>query len=545
MLCRPLPAEIKYIFMKQYSKIISRPAGLVLLMLLLWGGAANAQVPEGHYGALFNTGYVSHSNGGGVNSFTVTAGASYDAFTYGPGVDDFVGAGSVPTSQAIDGTVAPNFGTVNFNNGSVAAFGITNTAGINVNTTLAFNNGITFTLRSTRTVGIPGAIHFAAGAGYTPVITPVAGADARFTDGYISKVNPASFIYPVGNGSALRPVTATGTGTFTTAWSNTDVNTVYTGALPSGVVAINTNGYWEWAPSAVSTAIVSIPDETAFATAANLTIVGYNGTAWTDLGGTFSANTENAVNGAAVSVPANIVAIALGSKGPANVPLSIKVFLEGDMGAGATMRTDLQNYFGGNTGLLPTTSPYGAPTNTYAAINNPAGAAGLVADWVKVEVRLASTGYSTAAETQSLLLKSDGTIVTSAGTVPVFAAQVGTVRLVITHRNHLAIMSNDVTAFNSAKSYDFSTALSQASNAGDPPQMKLVNGVYTMIAADVNIDYAIDGTDGSIYNNDFNAGTFDVYTASDLNMDGVVDGSDGSYFNTNFNAGYFSTLINY
>ena len=62
-----------------------------------------------------------------------------------------------------------------------------------------------------------------------------------------------------------------------------------------------------------------------------------------------------------------------------NATLDLVVGLHGDMitsGANTgTMNNFLQNYYGGNVGLLPTTDPYGLGA-TYANINNPAGPAG-------------------------------------------------------------------------------------------------------------------------------------------------------------------------
>ena len=525
--------------MKQnFKHIILLP--LFLFFLCFERAAAQTYVNVANTG---NAGTASWGVGIAPNQFDVTG--PYTAT--GTAVDHFYNATGSGTPIEISGNTAPSFGNLVFSNGATSTANITNTAGIIVNTSAAFNNGITSTIRTNRAAGVPAAIQFLGSAVYTPTLTPATGTDVTFVDGYVSKVNPSSFVFPVGNVTDLRPITATGTGTFTTSWNSSNVASFYTGALPSGVKSISTNGFWEWATSAPSTVTVSIPNEAAFVNAAsNLTIVGYNGTAWTNLGGTFTTLTENSTNTTAVNVPANITAIAMGQAG---VPLSLKVFLEGDMGAGATMRNDLQNYFGGNLGLLPSISPYGGVTNTYTLINNPLGPAGAVADWITVEVRVATgtaNPYSSSVETQYLLLKTDGTIVTPTGAVPVFSAQSATVRVVIKHRNHLAIMSNDITNFNSAKTYDFSSGLAQALNdGGDPAQMKLNNGVWTMIGGDVFNDMTLDASDGPIFNAAFSGGIFDQYVVSDINMDGAVDGSDGSFVTMGFNAGYFSTGLNY
>ena len=216
------------------------------------------------------------------------------------------------------------------------------------------------------------------------------------------------------------------------------------------------------------------------------------------------------------------------------------------VGAGTSMSNDLQNYFGGNTGLLPTTSPYGLPTSTYAAINNPAGAAGQVVDWVKVEVRSASNP-STILETRSLLVKPNGSIVDPNGKIPYFKESTTPVQLTVQHRNHLGIMSNSIPSFSAANvTYNFTTALSQAFNVGgDPAQLILRNGKWAMIQGDVNMDLSVDGVDITLIKVSANAGTFDEYLASDINMDGSVDGVDVTLAKIAAAAGYYSTLINF
>ena len=526
--------------MKQFFK--HRGWSLSMLAMVI-SFTASAQSAEGYYGPVINTGQLSHGVGIGAQAFSILTGGSFDGYTNGRSVDNFTGPNGLPGTQEIGGIIAPGFDTLKLNNGATSAFNITNTAGIVVNGALAFNNGITTTLRTNRTAGLAGAIQFLGSAVYTPAFTPAAGPDLKFIDGFVSKVNPAGFVYPIGNVTALRPVTVSGTGTFTAGWSNLDIHTSpYAVVLPLGITAITSKGYWEWSGTAIATATLSIPDVSTFTSAANLTVVGYNGTAWVNLGGVFATNTENSTNGTAISVPANIQAMVLAEIG---VPLSLKVFLAGDINAGATMRNDLQNYFGGNVGLLPSISPYGGVTNTYALISNPTGPVGAVADWITVEVRVASNNYNAAMETQYLLLKTDGSIVTTTGTIPVFAAQTGTVRVIIKHRNHLAIMSNDITGFNTSKSYDFSTSLSQASNAfGDPAQMTLKFGKWCMWAGDTFNDNFIDGTDRSTISG--NLGKNDeTYLINDLNMDGFADGTDRSLLNFNLLTAPNSTLNNY
>ncbi|SEJ81757.1 hypothetical protein SAMN05216327_121102 [Dyadobacter sp. SG02] len=230
-----------------------------------------------------------------------------------------------------------------------------------------------------------------------------------------------------------------------------------------------------------------------------------------------------------------------------NVVLSLKVALQGAMpDAGVKMKNGLQTY--GGTGLLPTTSPYTA-SSAYPSINNAAGPVGEVVDWVWVEVRSGSSPQ-TVLQAQSLLLKPDGSIVNRNGQPATFNPQSGSVRLVVKYRNHLAIMSNPIQSFiaGSIINYDFTTALSQASNQfNSPNQMILQNGIWCMRAGDLNAsqDFIVDGTDGSFFSVQFKSDVFGTYDRADINMDGFVDGVDGSLFNASFYQDIYSTLINY
>lgn len=197
--------------------------------------------------------------------------------------------------------------------------------------------------------------------------------------------------------------------------------------------------------------------------------------------------------------------------------------------------------------LLPTTSPYGAPTSTYGDIGNPSGVAGTVTDWVKVEIRDAANP-ATILETKSLLLKNNGHIVDPTGSIPYFKGHTAPVRYAIHHRNHLAVLSNSTTGnFEGLNtSYDFSTAQTQAVklDAGDPDQLQLKSGLYCMIPGDVNFDYGVDAIDLTMVKIQFNLGTSEVYHITDLNLDGGLDAIDLTLEKISFNNGNYSTLGN-
>ncbi len=228
------------------------------------------------------------------------------------------------------------------------------------------------------------------------------------------------------------------------------------------------------------------------------------------------------------------------------VQLDVKVLLRGAYRPGqANMAADLQTYFSASSGLLPTTDPYGGNV-VYNNIGNPAGVAGALVDWVKIEIRDAANP-AVKLQSKSLLLKTTGSVVDIDGTLPEFVGQSSAVRLAVFHRNHVAILSNPIASFNAGTTvYDFTTALNKASQLpGDAAQMGIVNGKCYMWAGDVNNDLSVDTTDMSIATNDFLDGLYDQYLFTDVNLDGGVDATDASIMNDAFINGYYSTLINY
>lgn len=228
------------------------------------------------------------------------------------------------------------------------------------------------------------------------------------------------------------------------------------------------------------------------------------------------------------------------------VQLDIKVLLQGAYRPGqVNMATDLQSYFSANSGLLPTTDPYGGNV-VYNNIGNPAGVAGALVDWIKIEIRDAANP-AVKLQSKSLLLKNNGSIVDIDCTLPKFVGQSAPVRLAVFHRNHVAILSNAIASFNAGTTvYDFTTALNKASQLpGDDAQMAIFGGKWYMRAGDVNNDLSVDAVDMSIATNDFLDGLYDQYLYTDVNLDGGVDATDGSIMNGAFLNGYHSTLINY
>lgn len=229
--------------------------------------------------------------------------------------------------------------------------------------------------------------------------------------------------------------------------------------------------------------------------------------------------------------------------------LNLTAFLFGAMpNVGTTMNNFLQVYDPPFTPtLLPTTSPYGAPTTTYADIANAGGVAGNVVDWIKVEIRRTSDP-AVIEETRSLLLKTNGSIVDANGNIPYFKDHDNPVRVALHHRNHISVLSNSLSGVFEGKneSYNFSTAITQApAEFGAPDQLRLKNGVYCLISGDMNGDFSADANDVPVFFTSFNNNDFDVYAIPDMNMDGSVDANDVPLFYYSFNLNVYSNILNF
>ncbi|MFC3813286.1 hypothetical protein [Lacihabitans lacunae] len=216
--------------------------------------------------------------------------------------------------------------------------------------------------------------------------------DAGNVNGYVKHYANAvnqSFNFPVGTGADYRGLSISGTRLATSqiavAWilgnpSSTDDPTApNTGfhavtSVDAGIQAVSPVGQWDWQDltndATGLTVTVSIPDMSAFGPAADLRLVGWDGTKWINLSSTgASGNTENStLSGTIVS---GITALAIGKVSSGPVDYTPTVDIDGlsfnASGFGRDFVVNIYEILGG-TNSTPITfriSKVGAFTITY------------------------------------------------------------------------------------------------------------------------------------------------------------------------------------
>ena len=243
------------------------------------------------------------------------------------------------------------------------------------------------------------------------------------------------------------------------------------------------------------------------------------------------------------------------------VTLDIIVFLEGVMKPDGTMTNYMQtadsNYSLYDSPCFPATNPYGISGNTYP-VTTASGPAGALVDWVRVDIIRILPGYkANILESRALLLKTTGEIVDTDGQSPQFNPQDGEIHILVSHRNHLAVMSPGLTLTNGMV-YNFSTNVNKAmkDDPADPDPMVSAYSVWCMYAGDV--DGSVDGSVArnhliddvdyravfKAYNED--SGDYEgLYTRVDLSINGYISNDDYTFVSKNFTLAPISPIANY
>ncbi len=214
---------------------------------------------------------------------------------------------------------------------------------------------------------------------------------------------------------------------------------------------------------------------------------------------------------------ANFCIKGLVSEPQSSVLLKGKLFLQGayDVGRG---QMNAQH-------TVPLTSPYPEDARTLSGL--PPG----TIDWVLVQLR--STADGAAVLSKSVLLRQDGVLTGDGGSEGVaLDVPAGDYYVVISHRNHLSIMSSTAITLQAASAipYDFSTGSAKVYGGGGCCEIDA--NVWGVCSGDANQDGQVTTQDYVMwYNASFNGGT--AYDGADLNLDGVINTVDYDLWLTN------------
>lgn len=220
------------------------------------------------------------------------------------------------------------------------------------------------------------------------------------------------------------------------------------------------------------------------------------------------------------------VAVTFGPGYASTVALNLKAFLEGPYSPTLhSMHSNLIN-------VLPLTQPYNVSPWNFAGAERASSFSANAVDWVFLELRTTTAGTSESAR-HAGLIKSDGSIVDADGTSPMLFDLVspGNYYVVLSHRNHLPVMTGTAIALGSAPtSYDFTTGLSQA--FGSAPMNQIESGVFGLVAGDVNRSGAVLTNDAGEVLGELGSVS---YTFRDANLSGIVSTADANIIFQNLN----------
>jgi photosystem II stability/assembly factor-like uncharacterized protein len=304
-------------------------------------------------------------------------------------------------------------------------------------------------------------------------------------------------------------------------------------AASNGDIGFTTDGGVNWSLSTIGVpfyGISNVPGRNAFFTVGNPGVSYYseNGGAWTYYNTNISSDKLNCIDATAN------YAWAAGTNGKivrfqftqSKINTNFKIYLQGCYNNGS-MLTSLRD-----GGYLPLSQPYNTAPWSYTGTESvtttiPSG----VVDWVLVELRSGLTANTKVAQ-RAAFLKSDGTIVDLDGTSQLGFNGLanGTYRIVIYHRNHLAIMSSSAVTFTSGSTsiYDFTDNQNKAYTTGPSPMKEFVVGKYGMYAGDANGNGFITSGDKNTYWLPQNG--LSGYLSGDFNLNGFVTSGDKNLF---------------
>ncbi len=226
---------------------------------------------------------------------------------------------------------------------------------------------------------------------------------------------------------------------------------------------------------------------------------------------------------------ANAETISVTACPPSGLQVRLRVFLQGPYRFGLNvMTTDLRNI---GTNILPLSQPYNTAPWNYGGAEAFANATAIptdMTDWVLVELRQMSNNALVA--TQVGCLKADGSLWTTSGFEGLyFNVNAGNYRIIVRHRNHLAVASAAGVAIPTVNPYDFTVATNVA---GGTTQLADLNGnatLYGLFSGDNNAD-GISVADYNVLMNQVSQ--LNVYLTSDVNLNRSVLVDDFNFIPT-------------
>ena len=254
--------------------------------------------------------------------------------------------------------------------------------------------------------------------------------------------------------------------------------------------------------------------------------------------GTYTFSVTN--SDGCISPPSNNAVINSQPLQSTNKQLLVNVYLEGFF----NLETVAMNKTLNDLSLIPLIQPYQEAPWNYAGSETILSVPTDVIDWILVELRAAATPAEALPATvlsgwpRAYLLKSNGAIVDLDGITPPTIGNpliTGHLYAIISHRNHISIMSNSgMTANCNDYTYNFTDSITKA-YGNSSGYKQLTTNLFGMVSGNADGDGSISVLDFSKWASDFGKTT--IYISSDIDGDGNVSVLDFSRWATNFGVG--------